>query len=341
MTRPKTPLGRVTAVAVALVTALAVAACGTGEGPVQAPADATADATAGSPDDADDGATTSSPGATGRTTVADDPSSTAPSSTAGTTSPPTTTNTTGGLLALDVLAFVTVTNEHGDGYERDLFGYPADLDRDGCDTRSEVLQLESQGLTQIDAITCRVIEGDWYSLYDDQMLVYAADVDIDHVVALKEAWDSGAWQWSGAARLAFANDLTDDRTLLAVSSDSNVSKSDKDPSNWLPSNADAVCRYIGDWVAIKARWNLSMDESEYGRVRNLLNGSCRGLRIAPFAAAPVDVSAAPIDTPTPPDTDVYYANCTEARAAGAAPLLVGEPGYRSALDRDKDGVACE
>ena len=102
-----------------------------------------------------------------------------------------------------------------------------------------MLQQESLGLTQIDAVTCRVIEGDWYSAYDGLTLLYAADVDIDHVVALKEAWDSGAWQWSGPARIAYANDLTDGRTLLAVSSDSNVAKSDKDPSNWLPSNCSA------------------------------------------------------------------------------------------------------
>ena len=119
-------------------------------------------------------------------TVADDPSST--DTVDSTTSTAATTTTapapvSGGVLALDVLAGITVANEHGDGYVRDLFGYPADLDRDGCDTRSEVLQQESLGLTQIDAVTCRVIEGDWHSAYDGLTLLYAADVDIDHVVA--------------------------------------------------------------------------------------------------------------------------------------------------------------
>ena len=277
-------------------------------------------------------------------TVADDPSST--DTVDSTTSTAATTTTapapvSGGVLALDVLAGITVANEHGDGYVRDLFGYPADLDRDGCDTRSEVLQQESLGLTQIDAVTCRVIEGDWYSAYDGLTLLYAADVDIDHVVALKEAWDSGAWQWSGPARIAYANDLTDGRTLLAVSSDSNVAKSDKDPSNWLPSNADDVCRFIGDWVSIKARWHLSMDQSEFGRIRNVLTGPCVGWRIEPAAPAPADLSPATDSTPVTPPSDVYYANCTEARAAGVTPLHVGDPGYRAGLDRDHDGVACE
>mgnify|MGYP000217839777 CR=1 FL=1 len=60
-----------------------------------------------------------------------------------------------------------------------------------------------------------------------------SDVDIDHVVALKEAWDSGAWAWSMSQRQAFANDLTDRRTLIAVTDRVNASKSDKDPSNWM------------------------------------------------------------------------------------------------------------
>jgi Excalibur calcium-binding domain len=62
---------------------------------------------------------------------------------------------------------------------------------------------------------------------------------------------------------------------------------------------------------------------------------------ATHSAAPPVVPAPPVVTPDPPSNDVYYANCTAARAAGAAPLYRGEPGYRAALDRDDDGVACE
>lgn len=319
---------------VCAVFALTGTACGSGNGPLStSPTIATTVPGGGTADDV-------APDSTPPDTDATDTSIGRTTTTADTPAPTTATPTPGSLLALDVLAFIVVTNEHGDGYVRDLFGYPADLDRDGCDTRSEVLQRDTMSLPQIDAITCRVIEGDWYSPYDDLTFERAEDIDVDHVVALKEAWDSGAWQWSNPAKVAFANDLTDRRTLLAVSSDSNVAKSDKDPSNWLPTNADDVCRFIGDWVSIKARWGLTMDQSEHGRVRNLLTGPCLGWRIEPFAAAPVDLSPVSTDTP-PPSNDVYYANCAEARAAGAAPLLLGEPGYRSALDRDKDGVACE
>lgn len=254
---------------------------------------------------------------------------------------------------LELLAAINVENERGAGYDRDLFPHWEDLDRDGCDTRQEVLIRDSLSPAQIDPYRCRVVEGDWFSTYDGQSTSLPSDIDIDHVVALKEAWDSGAWDWSVSARTLFANDLTDRRTLIAVSDNSNQSKSDKDPSNWMPSRVDDWCRYLGDWVAVKVRWNLSMDQSEYGRIKNLLEDDCAGLRVLPPAPAPVSTESAGGSATTGggaggggvaeggADADVYYANCGAARAAGAAPILVGEPGYRRGLDRDGDGVACE
>ena len=254
----------------------------------------------------------------------------------------------GTVAVLELLALIAVQNERGVGYDRDLFPHWEDLDGDGCDTRQEVLIRDSSSPAQVDPYGCKVVEGDWFSVYDGQSTSLPSDIDIDHVVALKEAWDSGAWDWSVSARTLFANDLTERRTLIAVSDNSNQSKSDKDPSNWMPPRREDWCRYLGDWVAIKVRWNLSMDQSEFGRVRNLLEDECAGLRVRPPSPAPV--STAPIggddgESSEPGTTsgtsDVYFANCTAARAAGAAPLLVGEPGYRRALDRDGDGVACE
>ncbi|MFZ4720654.1 MAG: excalibur calcium-binding domain-containing protein [Ilumatobacteraceae bacterium] len=288
------------------------------------------------------------------------PPTTAPT-TATTTVAPTTTATPaatvaprpGQLLALDVLGLIRVENEHRGGYVRDAFGYPADFDGDSCNTRAEVLQQEAVGLVQVDQPGCVVREGDWVSLYDGLAVTDAADLEIDHVVALKEAWDSGAWRWDPMTLVAYGNDLTDPRTLRAVTSATNRSKSDKDPSNWLP--PVGVCEYLGDWVAIKARWSMTMDQSEYGRIRNVLRGTCAGTTTAPFT--PVDATRGYLDRPfvsIPPTTtpavvsgggssggNVYYRNCDAARAAGAAPLYAGDPGYRSGLDGDDDGVACE
>jgi len=199
--------------------------------------------------------------------------------------------------ALDVLATIPIAAERGAGYDRALFPHWLDVDGDGCNAREQVLKRDSVTLPQVDPIDCFVYAGDWVSRYDGKRLSDRSAVDIDHVVALKEAWDSGAWAWSPAMRIAFANDTSDRRSLVAVSASSNRSKGDKDPSNWLPPRTAAVCGYLADWVAIKARWQLAMDVSEYGRIRNVLTRSCAAQRIAPWPALRV-----PTGFPTPPVT---------------------------------------
>ena len=102
---------------------------------------------------------------------------------------------------------------------------------------------------------CALTGGRWYSAYDGVTTTNVQDLEIDHVVALKEAWDSGAFAWADARLVAFGNDLTDVRTLIAVTAASNQQKGDSDPSNWLPPLASAQCPFIGNWLAIKARWD--------------------------------------------------------------------------------------
>jgi hypothetical protein len=187
--------------------------------------------------------------------------------------------------ALSVLGTVRVANERSAGYKRSLFTLWIDADRDGCNTREEVLIAESSGPPQVDSYGCKVLAGDWWSPYDDVDHSDPSDLDIDHLVPLKDAWDSGAWAWSSAKRRAFANDLSDPRPLIAVTSGVNRSKGDKDPSNWLPPNASYVCTYLSDWVAVKSRWGLSMDQSEFGRVRKLLTGRCAGTSLAAWGTA--------------------------------------------------------
>jgi len=188
--------------------------------------------------------------------------------------------------AKSVLASIKVENEYKSGYRRSLFVHWSDLDGNGCDTREEVLKRDSISKPQVDPYRCYVVAGDWYSKYDGKTLSDRSDVDIDHVVALKEAWDSGAWAWSMSQRQAFANDLTDRRTLIAVGDRVNVSKSDKDPSNWMPPLKSYWCTYLGDWISVKARWGLSMDQSEFGRIKNLLASDCSTLTIAGWGAVP-------------------------------------------------------
>ena len=193
----------------------------------------------------------------------------------------------GALDALAVLATITVENEHRGGYQRSLFHHWIDADGNGCDTRAEVLLRDTQTPPQVDPFGCHVQAGEWFSRYDDVTVTDPADIQIDHVVALKETWDSGAWAWTPERREAFANDLSDPRTLVAVTGASNGSKGDRDPSNWLPAASADLCPYLSDWISIKARWGLTMDSSEFGRIRNQITDNCPGLTVAGWTPAPV------------------------------------------------------
>ena len=214
------------------------------------------------------------------------PSPVASINTTTTTSTTTTAKTVVVGSALALLQTVRVENEYQVGYDRALFDHWRDVDGDGCDSRDQVLKRDSISLPQVDPVNCNVVAGDWVSPYDGARWSNPSDIDIDHVVALKEAWDSGAWAWSAAQRKAFANDTSDSRTLLAVTDSVNQSKSDKDPSNWLPPLQSYTCTYLGNWIAVKVRWNLSMDSSEFGRIKNLLQSTCSSLNIAPIPNLP-------------------------------------------------------
>jgi len=200
--------------------------------------------------------------------------------------------------ARSVLSTIKVENEYKTGYKRSLFIHWADLNGDGCDTREEILKRDSISKPQVDPYRCYVVAGDWVSPYDGAKLSDRGDVDIDHVVALKEAWDSGAWAWSESQRKAYANDMSDRRTLVAVTDRVNVSKSDKDPSNWMPPLRSYWCTYLGDWISVKARWGLSMDQSEFGRISNLLASDCTSLTIASWSAAPVAIAVPAVTATT-------------------------------------------
>jgi Domain of unknown function (DUF1994). len=190
-------------------------------------------------------------------------------------------------LAIEVLKTISVQNEYSRGYKRSLFKHWLDIDGDGCNAREQVLKRDAIGLPQVDPFKCFVVEADWLSPYDGVRTSDRTRVDIDHTVALKEAWESGAWQWSEAQRTAFANDISDTRSLIATSSSSNRSKGDRDPSNWMPPLRGYWCTYSANWIAVKARWGLSMDQSEWGRLNNVLSGQCAGTTMRGWSDVPV------------------------------------------------------
>ena len=113
--------------------------------------------------------------------------------------------------------------------------------------------------------------GSWYSVYDGATWTAASDLDIDHLVPLAEAWDSGADSWTTAQRQAFANDLTRPQ-LIAVTDNVNQSKSDQDPAEWMPSVTSYACTYVRAWVQVKYYYDLSIDSAEKTKLTSVLSG---------------------------------------------------------------------
>ena len=170
--------------------------------------------------------------------------------------------------ALHLLSHLRAAAEHPRGYDRALFVHWIDADGEGCDTRDEVLIAESLMTPRIRS-GCAVA-GSWRSVYDGVTTTRPSSFDIDHVVALKEAWDSGAWRWTSARRRAYANDLGSAGSLRAVSAASNRAKGDRDPAEWLPPLTGFRCAYATGWVIVKVRWSLSVDTAERSALRRIL-----------------------------------------------------------------------
>lgn len=117
----------------------------------------------------------------------------------------------------------------GGSYDRDLCTHWIDANKDCQKTRAEVLISESQVTPTYSRSRCSVVRGKWYSYYDGMTWTDPLDVDIDHLVALKEAWDSGARSWSAADRTAFANDIAFWPSLVAVNDNVNSAEGASDP----------------------------------------------------------------------------------------------------------------
>lgn len=145
-----------------------------------------------------------------------------------------------------------------------------DNDGDCINTRHEVLAIESLVEPTFDESGCQVIEGLWYDPYTDESFTDPSDLDIDHLVPLKEAHDSGAKYWSEEEKRAFANDTVTADALIAVDASANRSKGADDPALWLPPNQEYHCEYVRDWVAVKNAYDLEFDEDEVIAIEDIL-----------------------------------------------------------------------
>jgi hypothetical protein len=161
----------------------------------------------------------------------------------------------------DLMDALVVAPEHLEGYERDLFPHWTDEDGDGCNTRREVLIAQAIIAPSITG-SCDLTGGRWLSPYDGVEIDDARGVQIDHLVALAEAWYSGAHAWTTDRRGRFANDIEVPWILFATSPATNTAKGSSDPAEWLPPRPAALCPYLGAWIGTKVRWRLTVDPAE-------------------------------------------------------------------------------
>jgi hypothetical protein len=174
------------------------------------------------------------------------------------------------LAALDVKGRAPMT-----GYSREAFGPEwSDVDRNGCDTRNDILQRD---LVRTTVRNCVVYSGTLYDPYTRKVIAHQRGrygVDIDHVVALGNAWQTGAFRWTADRRKQFANDPLN---LLAVDASANRQKGDGDAATWLPANKAYRCAYVARQTAVKSKYGLWVTPAEKSAMVRVL-ATCPGQR---------------------------------------------------------------
>jgi hypothetical protein len=264
------------------------------------------------------------------------------------------------------------------GYDREQFGQRwADTDRNGCDTRNDILARDlTAEAFKPGTQNCVVLTGVLDDPYTATRIHFqrgqdtSSDVQIDHVVSLSDAWQKGAQQLSAAERTAFANDPLN---LLAVDGPANAQKSDGDAATWLPGNRSFRCDFVARQIAVKAAYELWVTAAEKDAMTRVLTDcpdqvlpgagtASRAYEITPRsthspapAPAPKATQApkktytpapAPARTqaaaPQPAGTDPRFSSCKKAKAAGYGPYVSGtDPEYGWYRDGDSDGTVCE
>ena len=240
-------------------------------------------------------------------------------------------------------------------YDRREWRHWTDEDGDCQDARQEALVAESVSpIAYEDSRQCRVASSIWVGPYTGEQFTDPARLDVDHMVPLGNAHQSGGWAWSPEEKRRYANDLSYDNHLIAVQASANRAKGSRSPAEWKPPDRGYWCQYAEDWIAIKNAWQLTATEPEAEALGEML-GTCApsqtltAVRAGPIETAeptPTETGGAPSPSPAPAST---YASCDDAVAAGE-PRVQGSSGsgrgfpaetVPSARDGDGDGVVCE
>jgi hypothetical protein len=148
-------------------------------------------------------------------------------------------------------------------YVRSEWKHWIDEDKDCEDTRAEILKQRSEVPVKIDPKSCTVRSGSWKDYYYPEVHVLASKVDIDHLIPLKHAHESGGANWTAEQKMRFANDP---RNLVITNRKYNRTKGAKTPLEWLPSKREYACKYLKDWLALKKSYRLRIASDENSAV---------------------------------------------------------------------------
>ena len=156
------------------------------------------------------------------------------------------------------------------GYSREQFGKGWAKDYSGCDTRNRILKRDL--INAVENSDCKILSGILKDPYTGKEINFsrkqnASAIQIDHVVALSDAWQKGAQQLPKEKRIEFANDPLN---LLASDGPANQQKGDSDAASWLPSNKDFRCEYISRQISIKKKYSIWITASEKSAMQNIL-----------------------------------------------------------------------
>jgi len=223
-------------------------------------------------------------------------------------------------------------------YDRADWRHWTDEDKDCQNTRHEVLIEESlKAVTFKGDKRCQVAMGEWLAPFTGDTVTDATKLDVDHMVPLKNAHDSGGWAWDNDRKSAYANEMGYVDHLIAVTASANRQKGASGPERWKPANQDYWCDYAIDWVQIKADWGLSVTKAEWTALQEMIAtcDSPPSITVIPSKSEPTPTAkpVIPTKTPAPPAAPVVVdVLITSLDCKGKPEIMVVENAGTSAQD---------
>jgi Protein of unknown function (DUF1524) len=155
-------------------------------------------------------------------------------------------------------------------YVRKEWKHWSDRDKNCLNTKEEILKARSKSIVLTSKKGCRIKSGSWDDYYYPETINDMKQIDVDHLIPLKHAYDTGGANWSPEKKEQFANDP---ENLVITDKKYNRQKGAKGIDQWLPINKEYACKYVKDWIKVKMKYGLRMDEPEKLTI-SAIQGSC-------------------------------------------------------------------